>query len=271
MMSAQNKDVKIIVLLGQSNMEGHSWTDYLDRHFAPELVKRYTSPSKVVIAYNCDDGCNTSGAEFVPVQCGQGFDETRFGPEVSIAAYLEDKGRSDEFKIIKYAIGGTSLHLFWRSPSSGGPGYCYANAVNYIHVMLNKLKNEGYNPILSAILFMQGEDDAANATHFAYEKLLLNFISDLRAEFKEFAPEEGIYFIDALISDSPLWIHYNEVNEAKIKVAQSDYHNIVIDTLAAGLSYDKEPDFIIDYAHYDSVGTIKLGELFASALIDVIE
>jgi hypothetical protein len=265
------KDIKIIILLGQSNMEGHSCTSYLDRHFPPELVNYYTSPFKTEIAYNCDNGNNESYDEFVPVRVGQGYDSTRFGPEIGIAAHLEKAQRSDEFKIIKFAIGGTSLEVFWRSPSSGIPGLCYVFATNYAHRMLTKLKRDGYNPTVSAILYMQGENDSVDGGHLQYEKYLQNLVNDLRNEFKDYAPKAGIYFIDGLINDAEFWTHHEIINTAKRNVAKSDPKNIIVDTLTPQLSFSNEPDFEIDWAHYDSDGTIKLGHLFGEAVTEHIK
>ncbi len=265
------KDIKVIILLGQSNMEGHSWTNYLGRHFPATKVEYYTSPFKTEIAYNCDNGNNDSFDEFVPVQVGQGYDFTRFGPEIGIAEHLEKEGRSEEFKIIKFAIGGTSLEVFWRSPSSGIPGLCYVFATNYAHRMLTKLKRDGYNPQVSAILYMQGENDSVDGGHHEYEKYLFNLVKDLRHEFKDYAPKEGIYFIDALINDAEFWIHNKVINTAKLNVAKTSPQNIIVDTLSAKLSFDKEPDFEIDWAHYDSDATIKLGHLFGEAITNHIK
>ena len=46
---------------------------------------------------------------------------------------------------------------------------------------------------------------------------------------------------------------------------QLDY---MIDTIGAGLTYDQEPTNSPDLAHYDALSELKLGELFADAILN---
>ena len=64
--------------------------------------------------------------------------------------------------------------------------------------MLTKLKRDGYNPTVSAILYMQGENDSVDGGHLQYEKYLQNLVNDLRNEFKDYAPKAGIYFLSLI-------------------------------------------------------------------------
>ncbi|MGI6734675.1 MAG: sialate O-acetylesterase [Bacilli bacterium] len=260
------KDTKVLILLGQSNMEGHSWTSYLLRHYNNDKIELYNAGLPVDIAFSCDFGTNNSNYEFITVKTGLGYNEDRFGPEIGIAEHLISVNRNNEFKIIKYAVGGTTLKNFWRSPSSGAPGECYARAIPFIHTMLKKLVASGYNPKVSAILFMQGESDACEGYHNEYEKLLFNFVKDLRHEFKAYAPKNGIYFIDALIKDQEIWTEHKIVNNAKRNLVKKLDNIVIVDTIAANLTVNNEPDGEPDLAHYDSDATIKLGHLFGEAI-----
>ena len=99
--------------------------------------------------------------------------------------------------------------------------------------------------------------------------LLIN----IKNEFSYYL-EEGdnkIKFVSGGIS--PYWANYSIINSGKQNNANSDpNNNYFIDTIKNQLSYDQEPTNGIDYCHYDSLSMVKLGELFANAMLsfDVI-
>mgnify|MGYP003303906045 CR=1 FL=1 len=71
-------------------------------------------------------------------------------------------------------------------------------------------------------------------------------------------------YIDAGISD--IWKYYKEINQWKEEHAKNTRNSIYIDTMAEGLVTLKEPEEEVDFAHYDSDCTIKLGYLFAEKI-----
>ena len=113
--------------------------------------------------------------------------------------------------------------------------------------------------------WMQGESDSfsvENATN--YEKHLTNFIADVRKNFKNYASNDGIAFIDATIAKNPVyWVYCDLVNQSKQNVKELSSMNVLIDTNLAGLSCSSEPADVPDLAHYDSLSEIMLGHLFA--------
>ena len=103
--------VQVVILLGQSNMEGHSYVQYLPKTMGEEKAREYASGySNVSIAYACSIANNTSGGQFVPVKTGQGKDISRFGPEVGIAETLSQANLDEDVFLIKFAQGATSLY-----------------------------------------------------------------------------------------------------------------------------------------------------------------
>lgn len=68
-------------------------------------------------------------------------------------------------------------------------------------------------------------------------------------------------FVDAGIST--VWPMYKEMNETKKKYAEAHGDCVFIDTIAEGLTTEKEPRGEPDTYHYDSDCVIKLGHLFA--------
>ena len=261
--------VQVVVLLGQSNAEGATWHQYLPKTVGEEKTQRYLAGFEdVQICYNNTMEHNSSNGQFVPVTLGQGYEQTRMGPEVGMAEVLSDAHLKHPVYIIKYTYGGTSLSFDWRPPSSGTTGRLYQGAVNYVLAQCEKLEDMGLYPIIKAICWMQGETDASGTEFNRYEELERQFVSDLRRDLLYYSePGQEIGFVDAGISECVAWTQYKVINDAKRALAEEDDRHTYIDTIAAGLKFNAEPVGAVDIYHYDSASQIRLGHLFAEALL----
>lgn len=258
---------QVIILAGQSNMEGWSLVSYAENKLSGEEYALYDGGAPNVRIAFYKDTPSANGNPFKGVSFGGGVDGARFGPEVGIARILGEKKPSVKYYLIKYAVGGTSLYADWRSPSSGQTGKCYTAMAEYVSSALSYLVDAGVNFEIGGFCFMQGEADTGTASvAAAYGETLAHFIADIRSLLSFWAPEGGIPFIDGLISDSSLWPCHAAVNDAKRAAAAKDEKYRLIDTLAAGLEYSSEPVGAPDLAHYDALSMIKLGEMFGDAI-----
>ena len=122
-----NKPVKVYILAGQSNMEGHaavSTFDYMarDPKTAPilqEMRGADGSPrvcEQVWISYLTGDGDEYSGK--LTAGYGAKGGETKIGPEFTFGITMQ-KLLDEPMLIIKAAWGGKSLHTDFRPPSAG--------------------------------------------------------------------------------------------------------------------------------------------------------
>ena len=99
-----------------------------------------------------------------------------------------------------------------------------------------------------------------------------NFIEDIRKNFKKYASDDGIAFIDASIADNPVyWVYCELVNKSKRMVSEVSSMNVLVDTIANGLSCSEEPEETPDMAHYDSLSELKLGHLFAEEIVKFLD
>lgn len=271
--SSQNnivQDVDVIVIAGQSNAEGcTSWT-YLNEEQQSKYREGFEN---TLIRFNCNEGNNYS-RNFVNVKLGQGHQNTNFGPEIGMAEYFEENYEylNKKIYLVKYAYGGTALYDKWRSPSSTilgeKPGELYTGLINYCNESIEKLNKQGFNPTIRAICWMQGESDAGSVAN-SYKNLENNFINDVCSDLAEYNSEDTIKFIDAGISQSPVWQNYQIINNAKKANAELDPENrYYIDTILEGLTYDLEPASNPDFCHYDSLSMVELGRLFAQTIIE---
>lgn len=258
---------QVVVLLGQSNMEGHTWSNYLTKTM-PDKAKEFADGYEDVKISFHNSGDYTSLNQFVPVKLGQGLNINRFGPEVGIAESVHNADKKNVF-LVKYAIGATSLSGHWISPSSKkGGGSLYNSAVSYVLECMDKLEDMGYYPEIKAICWMQGEDDSNGSQYNNYYTYTKNFIKDLREDWKLYMDLDGIGFLDAGIAAIDTWKEHEIINNAKKQNALEDDLSDYIDTNAAGLKTNFEPVGAVDIYHYDSDSMIKLGRLFANVLLE---
>lgn len=264
-----SNEVQVIVLLGQSNAEGHTWSNYLSKTMGEAKTKEYSNGyDNVQISYACTIADNTSNGEFTSVKLGQGHSVNQFGPEIGIAEQISKLDPKKRVYIVKYAYGGTSLTTQWRPPSCKNTGALYTNAVNYVLEQCSKLEEMDLYPEIKAICWMQGEDDSSGNNYNSYEELERNFVKDLRKDLSYYKPANSeIGFVDGGISDCPAWTQQKVINDAKRKLSQEDENHVFIDTIARGLRYNGEPAGMPDIYHYDSSSMIELGRLFAEELI----
>jgi alpha-galactosidase len=131
---AQGKPLKVFILAGQSNMEGHARIetfDYIgdDPSTAPLLKRMRGADGKptvcdhVWISYFTGNG-EAGGEGFGKLTAGYGSrqkpseDGGKIGPEFTFGLTLEEKIK-EPVLIIKTAWGGKSLHTDFRPPSAG--------------------------------------------------------------------------------------------------------------------------------------------------------
>lgn len=269
------KKAQVIIMLGQSNMEGHTHNEYLNNTVGNDKTLEYINGySDVLINFKGLMGNNNSHNKFVKTKLGQGLDVTRFGPELGMAEYFHyhNEKLSDPVYLIKCAQGSTSLYKDWISPSSGKTGKLYEIAIEHIKSALEELEKHEYKPEIKAICFMQGEEDANSGEYMKYKKYEENFILDLRQEFAAYANSYGIGFVDAEINECHIYSHAKEINEAKKHVSLLDGLNICINTNNLDLKYDQEPTKEDpDLYHCDSSSMIKLGKLFAENCMQFLD
>lgn len=244
------KQVKVVLLAGQSNATGAAYGSILKQKISEAEYNKYVSGwENVYINYNTENGQNKSN----------GFTHTNiesyytFGPEIGLGEKLGQE--SDEYFIIKYSYNGSDLFRHWDKDNK----CLFKGLVEFTKKSINYLKDKNYKPEIVAMCWMQGESDAYYNKAEQYYENTKNFVSNIRQEFG------NIKWIDAAISSS--WNDFQIINNSKFKFSQLSDKNYYIDTIAAGLTCNLEPKGNPDIAHYDSLSQIKLGHLFADAIL----
>lgn len=269
--SSDGESVKVIILIGQSNATGCSLTSYLREGVGEEKYAELSAGyDNVLTNFYLDNGKYSSGGEYRPTDLNCAAGEGYFGPEIGMAETLSKVYPDEKFIILKYTMSGYSLNFHWLY--HGERAYIYNAFLPFVTTYMDQLLSLGYNAEISAICWMQGESDT---TEYKGERYLYNterFVSFLRSDLSEYAGDEGIYFIDAGISDGPYCLPaYDLVNEAKESFAMQDEKNIYFSTIDMGLTTLYEPVEKPDLGHYDALCELELGRRFAQEIIRILQ
>jgi alpha-galactosidase len=198
--SAADKPVKVFVLAGQSNMQGHGFIkanpkrnggkgslEYVAKQSdTADMFKhllgqdgKWTVRDDVWIHYLDRKGKLTAGF---------GVNSDCIGPELGFGFVIGD-AYQEPVLLIKLAWGGKSLAKDFRPPSAGGEvGPYYKETVDRTRAVLKDLKKEfpefgdrGYE--LAGFGWHQGWNDRINQAFVEeYEKNLAHFIRDIRKD-----------------------------------------------------------------------------------------
>ena len=264
LIEGNGEKVKVFLIGGQSNADGVSIVSELEKNVSEDKFNEYKNGyENILINYYNSNGNNKSNG-FTKVTINQGYQTGYFGPELGMGEKLNELYPNEKIFIIKYAWGGSNLHTQWNSEI----GNLYRAFIKFVDESMDYLKSKNYDAEIVSMMWMQGESDSGFYNSLKYEENTSNLIKSIRKDLKEHIQDEGMYFVDAYISSSPYWKHYENVNEAKQKVCDSSNLNICVDTIKENLSVDKEPINNPDLAHYDSLSEIKLGHLFVLAFIN---
>jgi hypothetical protein len=255
---------KVILIGGQSNAEGATLVSCLQNNVSPEKFEEYTRGySNVKIMYENASGLNVSDG-FVDAKAGQGVAPQYYGPELGLAEFLAKNFPDEKFYIIKYTKGGSVLDTEWYNAKTGTVHELLQALTNLVWEGLEAIEAEGLTPKIVGFVWNQGESDAIylprSARYYANLEGLVNYV---RTTFSNYASAKGIGFIDAGIADT-IWNAYMSINMQKQAFAATSPINFYIDI-------SKYPEINAfyennDIAHYDSLGMIKLGQLYGEQI-----
>lgn len=179
-----------------------------------------------------------------------------FGPEIGFGRTLYKKEHKP-LAIVKVAYSGTSVSS-WNPADPGAAGACYRALVSETKAAIAAAKAQGITLRLRALVWVQGESDASAGGVPTYEKKLGDMIAALRKDLE--APQ--------LIALLGLNTHFGgdknafvpQIVEVQKALATKDPRCAYVDTATATTA---------NAAHFDTAGTIDVGNRFAEALLNV--
>ena len=273
---------KVIVLAGQSNAVGHSYSKYLNKTAQTKFANGFDNVQIYYSnnPYSTSISKNESTDGFTKVMLGQGrgVDTTEhiygnFGPEVGLAEYLSETYPDETFYIIKDATGGTRLWDRWYSTSSYGyrggevENSLYTHMMNWVDDGMELLEAQGLDAEIVSFAWMQGENDSLTYVS-EYGYLWANLVTDIKTEWsaKGYLPENGLSVVSAGITD--YWTNYQTMNAVKKAYADMSSKHYFIDVANSNwVSYSQDNT---DYAHLDAAAMIALGRAFGENVKNAI-
>lgn len=174
------------------------------------------------------------------------------GPELSMGRYL-DAAAPGDFALVKVGIGSSGLNDHWKPtslyPAIGGDPNLFTQAVEFIQEAESEFART-----LSAIVWVQGESDALDATDAAaYETNLTALITALRVTWP------SVPFVYNRLNSSHTYTHKATVRTAQANVDAAVSGTTMVD--ADGIALQGDGD------HYTADGYIELGERLAAAVL----
>ena len=195
--------VKVFILAGQSNMEGHGFIqadpkrnggkgslEYLTQNpsTADKFKRLQDKDARWIVR---DDAWIHYLDRKGKLTVGYGAQKDRIGPELGFGQVVGEASEKPVL-LVKLAWGGKSLAVDFRPPSSGGEvGPYYKEIVQRTQDILGNLDREfpdlaGRGHELAGFGWHQGWNDRINpAFNEEYEKNMANFIRDIRKDLGE--------------------------------------------------------------------------------------
>lgn len=182
------KPLKIFILAGQSNMEGHAKASTfdamaLDPLTAP-LLKEMRSPKaadKVWIAYRYGDGGGNPGGEKhgkLTIGYGAQNEPTKIGPEFTFGITMQ-KLTNEPILIIKTAWGGKSLNTDFHPPSAGP-------------YVLNQYQLDKYAKQGKDVEALKKEKVAASGRYYhLMTEYVRKVLSDIKSVYSDYDAKQG--------------------------------------------------------------------------------
>ena len=258
-------------MAGQSNMQGAGNFDEIP---SPILAKLEATQNRIRISHNGKPPVAVSYTVSPFHLEKYGFEKT-FGPEISLAVALAELYPDDEFLFVKTACGGTSLYGAWAVQWSAEKAAAvergdqkqttpyYALHMDHVQSALEVLETRERGYEISAVLWLQGENDAGKEVAARSYRENLNALIDA---FKSDTEVPELPFVIGQINSTYGRFKAGPeiVRNAMVDVAGSNHNVGIILT-----STDKNwPDFPKhdDNVHYNTEGQLRWGEAFAREL-----
>ncbi len=258
----------VYLLMGQSNASGVAQYSYLEAKDPEAYAKYVTGVDNVLISYDCDDHIENN---FVPTKFGFGAGADYFGPEIGMAEVLSKQEATSY--IIKATYGGSRLMTQYVTVN-GTKKKLYKRYISFIQKQLKTLIDEGKNPRVRGMFWMQGETDSYFTTPSPskYGKAQQFLFEYIRHDLNDYIYDH-FTFVDAYIyTRGTIWAHADAVNNCKLKFAERNEHCYCIktngeDENAITLYLSGESGEGDDPAHYCSTSMLLLGKTAGELII----
>jgi hypothetical protein len=273
--SPATQPIRIFVVAGQSNAEGHN---HIRQYHAGREAFPATFQQQPNIRYW--PGTDTPQAKsnlWTTLRVGE---SGAFGPEIGFAHDMAQAMPGATIAIVKYAAGGTGIARSkdytdyipaltgyndngrnWHPPTDGQEaGNLYRALIANFRNAVSVLEREGKTWELTGLVWMQGEHEAGISRKMAddYEGLLSDFIRSVR---KDLGAPTLPFAIGQV--NSHTWVYGDIARQGQVEVCRKDQRTLLVKTVDL-------PRVDGDAAHFTADGMLTLGSRFAEAMARLV-
>ena len=185
--------------------------------------------------------------------------EGGFGPEIGFARHLVKIDPDRKLAILKVAFSGTSIPQDWDPTNRDQKDSCYAALLAEFQRATQAAKTKDIVLRPAAFLWVQGESDANAKNAPQYAKNLTALLTSLRTDLK--APK-----LPAIIAVNTRFgagknTFMPAIVDAQKQVSQNDPLTTYLDTSSAPTA---------NPAHFNTKGTLQVGQQFAKTFLELI-
>lgn len=267
--------VRIFVVAGQSNAEGHN---HIRQYHAGREAFPATLQQQPNIRYWPGTDTPQAGSNlWTTLRVGE---SGAFGPEIGFAHAMAQAMPGATIAIVKYAAGGTGIARSrdytdyipaltgyndkgrnWHPPTDGqAAGNLYRALLANFRTAVSVLEREGTAWELTGLVWMQGEHEASISRKMAddYEALLSEFIRSARKDLDT----PNLPFVIGQVN-SHTWIYGDIARKCQVEVCRKDKRTLLVETVDL-------PRVDGDAAHFTADGMLTLGSRFAAAMAKLV-
>ena len=264
---AQPKEIDVYLIGGQSNATGQAYVRNIPASFKVDTTVR--------IYYSRFLNQGEGSEQWSPL-CQASETKNKFGIELSLGTKLQSLYPKRQIALIKHALSGSNLYQQWNPGNrpKNIRGEEYIKFIKTVKDAITSLKQQGYHPIIRAMVWQQGEADARDIAGMEqsrqYSSNLKNFIEQIR---KEFNSENMLFVYGTVMPIAAARFTGRElVRKAQIAVSENSNSEFSVNnTLLIPaddlqmLSNDYQTPAPKDDVHLGTYGILTLGERFAYA------
>lgn len=265
--SQKKKEIDVYLIGGQSNATGQGYMKNIPVEFEID--------TSVKFFYSQYLGGGATALEWGPL-CQASETSDKFGVELSMGTTLKNLNPDSEIAIIKHALSGSNLYQQWapgkNKSDTASFGLEFKKFISTVELGLEKLKEQGYDPKIKAMVWQQGEADARDIAGAErarnYGPNLRLFIKRIRKQLN--APK--MLFLHGYVIPVPLerFTGRKEVRAGQRALDQNSGDNLALKRVFAVETDDlqlrsDEPNspYPDDQVHFGTFGILELGKRFA--------
>lgn len=264
------KTIDVFLIGGQSNASGQG------------IVKNIPASFQInhdVLFYYSRFLNQGEGSETWKELCQASENKEKFGVELSMGTALKKYFPNKNIALVKHALSGSTLYNQWnpgnRTAEKRGPEY--EKFMQTVNASLQKLKEMGYQPVIRAMVWQQGEADARESSGLNnsqnYGHNLRNFIIQLRQDLQ--SSDMLFVYGEVLPLPAARFPGRDMVRKAQIQVSEEAHTTLSVKNTVLIEGDDlqmKRTDYHTpvphDDVHLGTFGILTLGERFAKAIYE---